>query len=77
VAVLTFSHFAPAADGRAYQAWGEFGGQWVLLGTVHPDENGSHLLIAEGLHLKSYPTALQVTREPAGTLSPFSPRAWH
>ena len=40
-------------------------------------ENGSDLLIAEGLHLKSYPTALQVTREPAGTLSPFSPRARH
>ena len=38
LAVLTFSHFTPAPAGRAYQAWGEFGGRWFLLGTVHPAE---------------------------------------
>ena len=51
MAVLTFSHFAPAPAGRAYQAWGEFGGRWVHLGTVHPNDDGSDLLIAEGPHL--------------------------
>ena len=67
LAVLTFSHFAPAPAGRAYQAWGEFGGRWVHLGTVHPKDDGSDLLIAEGPHLKLPPTALKVTLEPVGT----------
>jgi RNA polymerase sigma factor (sigma-70 family) len=69
LAVLTFSHFTPAPDGRAYQAWGQFDGRWVLLGTVRPGENGSDMLIVEGPHLKSPPTALQVTLEPPGTPS--------
>ena len=67
LAVLTFSHFGPALAGHAYQAWGEFGGRWVLLGTVHPRNDGRDLLIAEGPHLKSPPTALKVTLEPLGT----------
>jgi hypothetical protein len=67
LAVLTFSHFAPTPAGRAYQVWGEFGGRWVLLGTVHPKGDGSDLLIAEGPHLRSLPTALKVTLEPPGT----------
>jgi hypothetical protein len=67
LAVLTFSHFAPVPPRRAYLAWGEFGGRWVLLGTVHPKEDGSDLLIAEGPHLKSRPRALKVTLEPPGT----------
>jgi hypothetical protein len=64
---LTFSHFAPAPSGRVYRAWGEFGGRWVLLGAVDPRADGSALLIAEGPHLESPPTALKVTLEPAGT----------
>ena len=56
---------APAR--RAYHAWGEFGGRWVLLGTVRRKEDGSDLLIAEGPHLKSRPRALKVTLEPLGT----------
>jgi RNA polymerase sigma-70 factor (ECF subfamily) len=67
LAVLTFSHFAPAPAGQAYQAWGEFGGRWILLGTVQPGTDGSYLLIAEGPHLKTPPTALKVTLEPVGT----------
>jgi RNA polymerase sigma-70 factor (ECF subfamily) len=67
LAVLTFSHFPPAPAGRSYQAWGEFDGRWVPLGTVHPKADGSDLLIAEGPHLKSPPTALKVTLEPGGT----------
>jgi RNA polymerase sigma factor (sigma-70 family) len=69
LAVLTISHLAPAPAGHAYQAWGEFGGRWVLLGTVHPEDDGSDLLIAEGPPLKSPPTALKVTLEPRGTPS--------
>ncbi|MGC1722186.1 MAG: sigma factor-like helix-turn-helix DNA-binding protein, partial [Isosphaeraceae bacterium] len=67
LAVLTFSHFAPAPARRAYLAWGEFGDRWVLLGTVRRKEDGSDLLIAEGPHLKSLPRALKVTLEPFGT----------
>jgi RNA polymerase sigma-70 factor (ECF subfamily) len=67
LAVLTFSHFAPAPAGSAYQAWGEFGGRWVHLGTIHPGTDGSDLLIAEGAHLKSPPRALKVTLEAPGT----------
>ena len=36
LAVLTFSHFTPTPAGHAYQAWGEFGGRWVLLGDRSP-----------------------------------------
>jgi RNA polymerase sigma-70 factor (ECF subfamily) len=67
LAVMTFSHFAPAPEGRAYEAWGEFGGRWVHLGTVHPKDDGSDLLIAEGPHLKLPPTAVKVTLETVGT----------
>ncbi len=67
VAVLTFSHFQPAPAGRAYEAWGEFGGRWVHLGTVHPQDDGRDMVIAEGPHLESPPTALKVTLEPLGT----------
>jgi RNA polymerase sigma-70 factor (ECF subfamily) len=67
LAVLTFSHFGPPPAGRAYQAWGEFGGRWVHLGTVYPKDDGRDLLIAEGPHLRSLPTALKVTLEAAGT----------
>jgi RNA polymerase sigma-70 factor (ECF subfamily) len=67
VAVLTFSHFAPAPTGRAHQVWGEFGGRWVFLGTAYPKDDGSDLLIAEGPYLKTPPTALKVTLEAAGT----------
>jgi RNA polymerase sigma-70 factor (ECF subfamily) len=67
LAVLTFSHFAPAPAGRAYQVWGEFDGRWIHLGTVHPTDDGRGLLIAEGPDLKSPPTALKVTLEATGT----------
>jgi RNA polymerase sigma-70 factor (ECF subfamily) len=67
VAVLTFSHLAPAPSGRAYEVWGEFGGRWVHLGTAYPKDDGSDMLIAEGPYLKSPPTALKVTLEAAGT----------
>jgi RNA polymerase sigma-70 factor (ECF subfamily) len=67
LAVLTFSHFKPAPSGRAYQAWGEFNGRWIHLGTVHPTDDGRALLIAESLYLKSPPRALKVTLETIGT----------
>ena len=79
LAVMTFSHFFPAPAGHTYLAWGEFDGHWNLLGTIQPKADGSDLLITEGLHLKSPPTALEVTLEPAGTpRAPSGPRviAW-
>jgi RNA polymerase sigma-70 factor (ECF subfamily) len=65
-AVVTFSHFPPPPSGHTYQAWGEFNGRWFLLGTLQPRGDGSDLLIAEGAHLKSPPTALKATIEPGG-----------
>jgi hypothetical protein len=66
-AVVTFSHFPPPPSGHTYQAWGEFNGRWFLLGTLQPRGDGSDLMIAEGAHLKSPPTALKATIEPGGT----------
>ena len=67
MAVTTFSRLRPAPAGRVYRAWGMFGGRWHLLGTVHPDAGGSDLLVSEGSHLATPPTAVEVTLEPAGT----------
>ncbi len=74
MAVLTLSQFAPAPAGRAYHAWGNFQGRWFHLGTVHPDDQGHDLLITEGSHLTTRPTALNVTLEPVGApLTPTGP----
>jgi RNA polymerase sigma-70 factor (ECF subfamily) len=66
MAVTTVSHLPVAPAGQVYRAWGMFGGQWYLLGTVNPNTAGSALLISEGRHLASPPTVLSVTLEPAG-----------
>ena len=42
-----------------------FGGRWHLLGTVRPDADGAALLVSEGPHLATPPTAVSVTLEPA------------
>jgi RNA polymerase sigma-70 factor (ECF subfamily) len=79
LAVITFSHFQPAPAGRTYHVWGEFGGRWFHVGTVHPDVAGHDLLIVEGAHLKLPPTALKVTLETVRTpLEPSGPTviAW-
>jgi RNA polymerase sigma-70 factor (ECF subfamily) len=67
LAVLTFTDFPPAPAGRAYHAWGEFGGRWVFLAAADPSSRDP--LIVEGHHLKSLPTALKVTLEPTGPSS--------
>jgi RNA polymerase sigma-70 factor (ECF subfamily) len=67
LAVLTFSHIAPATTGRVYQVWGQFGDRWVHLGAVYPKDDGSDLLIAKGPYLKAPPMALKVTLEATGT----------
>ena len=66
LAVMTFSKFPRAPEGRVYRAWGSFGGLWYLLGTVNPDALGSDLLVIEGEHLKIAPSALGVSLEPVG-----------
>jgi hypothetical protein len=50
-----------------------FGGRWYLLGDVHPDDLGKDLVITEGPHLATPPTALKVTLEPAGTATALAP----
>jgi RNA polymerase sigma factor (sigma-70 family) len=74
MAVTTISRLRPAPAGRVYRAWGMFGGRWHLLGTVSPDAGGSDLLVSEGTHLATPPTAVTVTLEPAGaTTEPTGP----
>jgi Anti-sigma-K factor rskA len=63
LAVMTFSNLPEPPSGRVYRAWGMFGGRWHLLGTVHPDPKGSDLLVVEGPHLTTLPSALSVTLE--------------
>ena len=73
-AVITYSYFAPAPDGRTYQAWGLFGGRWISLGAARPDGEGRARFIAEGPALASRPDALEVTLEPgAGSAAPSGP----
>lgn len=66
MAVMTFSNFASAPEGRTYQAWMRHGGMWSSLGTVHPDSQGSALVISQGQNLSVKPDALEVTLEPTG-----------
>jgi Anti-sigma-K factor rskA, C-terminal len=66
MAVMTFSKFPAAPSGRAYRAWGMFGERWHLLGSVNPDARGSDLLVTEGSHLATPPSALKVTLESVG-----------
>jgi RNA polymerase sigma-70 factor (ECF subfamily) len=66
MAVMTFSNFAPAPEGRTYEAWVCHDGKWESLGTIKPDKQGSALMIAEGQNLTVPPETLQVTLEPAG-----------
>jgi RNA polymerase sigma-70 factor, ECF subfamily len=66
MAVMTFSKFPKAPEGRVYRAWGSFGGPWYLLGDVKPDAQGSDLLLIEGEHWKTPPSALEVSLEPVG-----------
>ena len=63
MAVETFSRLWPAPRGGTYHAWGMYDGRWHHLGTVHPDPNGSDLLVIEGPHLATRPTELRVTVE--------------
>jgi hypothetical protein len=66
MAVTTFSRLRPAPPERVYRAWGMFDGRWHLLGNVSPDAGGSDLLVSEGSHMETPPTAVKLTLEPAG-----------
>lgn len=73
-AVLTFSNFAPAPAGRAYQAWALLGGRWTSLGVAGPDAAGKARLIAERPTFALRPEELKVTLEPeGGSSSPTGP----
>ena len=72
--MITYSYFAPAPEGHAYQAWALVNGRWVSLGSARPDGEGRARLIAENPALSGVPEALEVTLEPeAGSPSPSGP----
>ena len=73
-AVVTFSRFAAAPAGRAYQAWARHGATWTSLGIAEPDSAGSARLIAENGALGTLPDGVEVTLEPtAGSAAPRGP----
>jgi RNA polymerase sigma-70 factor (ECF subfamily) len=65
--VTTFSALPAPPRGRTYHAWGRYGGRWYGLGAVRPDSRGRALLVSEGPHLVTLPTAVKVTLEASGT----------
>ena len=73
LAIMTFSNFAPAPAGQAYQAWARQGGEWRSLGVVPLDAAG-HALVVVDQPGGTAPQALQVTLEPAaGNAAPTGP----
>jgi RNA polymerase sigma-70 factor, ECF subfamily len=73
LAIMTFSHFAPAPAGQTYQAWARQDGGWRSLGVVQLDAAG-HALVIVDQPGGAPPQALQVTLEPAaGSAMPTGP----
>lgn len=66
IAVVTLSHFAPAAPGHAYQMWALRAGTWSSLGTVVPGDDGTARIVVEDSGLATLPDRLSITLEPAG-----------
>jgi len=66
IAVVTLSHFTPAAAGRSYQLWALRAGTWSSLGTVAPNADGTARAVVEDPGLATLPDALRITVEPAG-----------
>jgi RNA polymerase sigma-70 factor, ECF subfamily len=67
--VLTVSNLAPAPEGKVYRAWAGYEGQWIALGSVHPDASGADRLIAENPALATPPDTVEVTLETSDTAS--------
>jgi hypothetical protein len=66
LAVLALHEFAPAPEGRTYQAWVGHGGAWTSMGTATIDSAGNGLLVSEGPAFTSLPVEVEVTIEPRG-----------
>ncbi len=64
VGILTVSNLPTAPQGQVYRAWALHNGQWTALGVVHPDRNGSDLMIIEASALATPPESVKVTLEP-------------
>lgn len=74
LAVMTFENFVPAPAGQRYQVWARHDGQWISLGTMEPDADGSALRIFENPANVTPPDAVQVTLEPTrGSPTPSGP----
>jgi RNA polymerase sigma-70 factor (ECF subfamily) len=66
LAVLALHEFAPAPQGRTYQAWVGHGGTWTSMGTATIDSAGNALVVSEGPAFTALPAEVEVTIEPRG-----------
>jgi len=62
LAVVTLSHFPPAAAGTDDRVWASIRGRWVFVGSIAPDSNGHGLLVVEGAPFAFRPDAIEVRR---------------
>lgn len=65
LAVMTFTHFAPAPSGQTYRVWAQYGDHWVALGATPPDGADGALLILMQPAVATPPDRIEVTLEPA------------
>jgi RNA polymerase sigma-70 factor, ECF subfamily len=65
LAVLTAEALPTLNNGTTYQAWAREEGQWVSLGTVAPDSDGTAHVIVENSALVNAPDAVEITVESA------------
>jgi RNA polymerase sigma-70 factor (ECF subfamily) len=66
IAVVTLSHFPPAAAGEVDRVWASLDGRWVLAGSARIGADGHALVVAEGPAFASRPAAIEVRRTAAG-----------
>ena len=66
LAVLTAEALPALSDGTTYGVWAREEGQWVSLGPLVPDSDGTAHLIAENSALVRAPDAVEITIESAG-----------
>lgn len=71
LAVVTLSHFPPAAPGTTDRVWASIHGAWIFAGSMTPDASGRAVLVVEGTSFASRPDRIEVrraeTRRPVGS----------
>jgi RNA polymerase sigma-70 factor (ECF subfamily) len=80
IAVVTLSHFTPAAAGRSYQLWALRGGAWSSLATVTSSRMPRSRRCPTGSGSRSSPRAAARSRAPtsscSGPTAELHPVAW-